>query len=237
MSASKGKAGPEPSYRGRKVMLSLAAVAVLAGGAYAVSHYVKAAKNTPPREFSVAALEAKAQQDPGKLFEQMHGLRERTDLNDQQKEAIHDNVRTVMEAQFDKRIDEYLNASPAEKTAILDRQLDEMQTRMREWQQRRAQHNAQQGGQPGNQGRGGGPNATPNSGHQPGNGVANSSQHGGRQGGPRQWTREQRKEHSEARSPDRSAKRMAYFSALQSRAKERGIQMPFGGRGGGPHGG
>ena len=49
-------------------------------------------------------------------------------------------------------------------------------------------------------------------------------------------SRSERKERSESRNPDQMARRMAYFSALQKRAAERGVQMPFGrgGRDGGP---
>jgi hypothetical protein len=50
-------------------------------------------------------------------------------------------------------------------------------------------------------------------------------------------TPEGRKQMSESRDPDRMARRMAYFGAILSRAKERGIEMPFPGGGRPPMGG
>ena len=41
-----------------------------------------------------------------------------------------------------------------------------------------------------------------------------------------QQTQQDRKERSESRDPDQMAQRVAYFSAIQSRMKERGMAPP-----------
>ena len=125
---------------------------------------------------------------------------------------------------MDQRMNEYFAAAEPQKLAILDSHLDEMQARVKEFQQRRAQRPqgesnraapAQPGGSaaPAVSGRPGGPDR-----HGPGN------SHG-------QPSRERRKAHSESRNPDSSARRNAYFAALNARAEQRGIQMPWGGPG------
>jgi uncharacterized membrane protein len=207
----------------RKLIAALVAagVVLVGGGAYGVVSYVKAKKNAVPKEFTVAALKADSQ-DPRKMFEKIHEAMSRPELNDQQREAIHDNARAVMEAQMDQRISAYFDAPEPQRKAILDKQIDEMQAHMKEWQQRRAREEAARG-PAGDRAPGGQPGGPPNAGSPPG------GPRDGRGPGGHASTPQQRKARSESRDPDASARRMAYFAAMRQRAEERGIQMPFGG--------
>jgi hypothetical protein len=131
---------------------------------------------------------------------------------------------------MDKRIDEYFAAAtPAQRNAVLDRQIDEMQARMKEWQARRAQHANDDHG-PGDRGPRSTPTASANrSSAQPASGGTTTARPAeGRRGMHHEPTRQERKTHSESRDPDKAAKRMAYFAAMRQRAEQRGVQMPFG---------
>jgi hypothetical protein len=225
--------------------LIAAAVLILGAGVWGVTASRKPAKPvvTVPKELSVEALKT---EDPHKVFEKLHDTMRDGKLTDEQRHKVFENMREAMEARMDKRVDEWMQANAVQKQVMIDKDLDEMQARMKEWQQRRAEHQATQpsggsggrgfgrpgpgpGSGPGNQaaGGGGGP------GNQAGGGGGGPGGRGGRQGGP---SRQERKERFESRNPDQTAKRVAYFTAMQNRAQQRGIQMPFGGGPGGPGG-
>jgi hypothetical protein len=201
-----------------KVLIGALAVLLLAGVVWGVTVHVRNKKNAIPKEFTVEAL--KSESDPGKMFQKVHEAMDRKDLTPAQREEIHQNARNAMDARMDARMDEYFNAPAAQKQAILDRHLDEMQVRMKDWEKRRAERDAQEKAAGSSQSSAPGGNAS---------GGDGGRRWGGRDGqGP---TREERKAHSEARNPEQSARRMAYFTAMSSRAQQRGIQMPFSGRG------
>lgn len=237
----------------RKVIFAVAGVLVLGAVVWGGVSWSRHSSQPPvPREFTVEAIKAKmeTENDPGKVWEQMHQLRERTDLTEEQRRQAFENAHAVMEEQMNKRLDAYFAATDEkQRLAMLDRDIDEMQRRMKERQQREAQ--AGRTGGPGARGPGGGgsggpPRATGGAGGSGGGaGVAQGPQAPGgapgtaapgggppggwRGGGPP--TREQQKMRTESRDPDQSARRMAYFTALRKRAEQRGIQMPTFGRG------
>jgi hypothetical protein len=226
--------------RNRKVVFAAVGVVVVAGavlGAVTRSRSGRS-KGALPKDL-VQAIQAESS-DPHKIMETVHEAMSRPGLTEEQRHELWQSARTAMEAQLDKRIDEYFAASDSQKQAILDRQIDEMQARMKEWQQRRAQWEQQgQQGRPGSArpdggGRGGGsaasgggtggpPGAAPGAGGPPG------GPRGDRHGPP---SREERMRHTQARNPDQAARRLAYFTAVRKRAEQRGIQMPFGPPGG-----
>jgi len=220
--------------KSHRALFATAGILILGCAAWGVVSLTREKGPAVPKDFTVEALKAKSE-DPGQLFEQVHQAMNRTDLTEEQRHAIRENVHTVMEVQMDKRLDEYFAAAQPQRQAILDRHLDEMQAHMKEWQQRREQRQRAENRVPEEQradhqtpggpfpGRAGGQAADGRSGGPPGRPDAR---------GPRQHTREERKQRSESRDPDKSARRLAYFSALHQRAEQRGIQMPFGpGRG------
>jgi len=163
-----------------------------------------------PAELSRENLKAQSAADPDKLRETMHETMQRTDLTEDQRHEIMRRMRELWQAEFDKRINEYMNAPPDQKNAILDKHLDEMQKRMKEEEARRQQEHAQR------------PPTTQPSQHRPD--FASMSP-------------QERKTRAESRNPDQTARHMAYFSALRARATARGIQMPFAGGPGGGGGG
>ena len=172
-----------------------------------------------PPELSVESLKAKTQ-EPEKLRETIRDTMRRDDLTDEQRRQIAENMRAVWEGEMQKRVDEYFAASEEEKTAVLDRQIDEMQERMKEWQKRREEDQKKDG-------------------------EKVRAQQGQRFAGMfGQQSREERKQRSETRNPDQAGRQMAYFAAMRDRATERGITIPAGpgggfrgGPGGSPPGG
>lgn len=188
---------------------------VLGGSAWAVFRVPKAkvVGVEIPKDLTVESLKAKVE-EPEKLRETIRETMQREDLTDEQRRQIAENMRTVWEEEMNKRVDEYFAAPEEEKTAVLDRQLDEFRERMKEWEQRRKEEKK--------------------------DGEKERAEQGRRFAGMfGQQSREQRKERSETRDPDRAGRQMAYFMAMRTRAAERGINMPMGGGGfrGGPGGG
>lgn len=183
---------------------------VLGGSVWGVSRK-NAGPRQPelPKELTVASLKAGAA-NPGQAMDTMRAAMEREDLTDEQRRQARQNMREVFESAINDRVNEYYTASEEEKVAVLDKHIDEMAAWRAEWEKRQAEREKDQNREGG---RGMGP------------------------GGPGSSTREERKEQSESRNPDQMAQRMAYFMALQGRATQRGISMPWGGGGRGPGGG
>ncbi len=221
--------------RNRKTLVAAAGILLVACGAWGYMSWAKDKGPAVPKDLTVAALQAKADQDPGKVFEQVHQAMDRKDLTEEQRHAVWENAHQVMEVQMDKRMDAYFAATtPAQRNAVLDQQINEMQARMKEWQARRAQHGNDDHG-PGDRGPRSAPAArTSGASAQPGTPAATARPADGQHGPRHEPSRQERKSHTESRDPDKSARRMAYFAAMRQRAEERGIQMPFG-RGGDHH--
>jgi len=234
-------------FRSPKTMGIAAAgvLLVLGGTVWAVVAWVGGdGRPDVPKELTVASLQAQAN-DPAKIAQTMRETLERKDLSDEQRRDVRDNMRQVFEAEMDKSVDEYLTAPPEQKTAVIDRHLDRLQEIMKVMEPLRAQGLGRGGpggaspdGRPGP--RADGQNGSPPIGP-PGQGNE-ARRPDGQDHGPGGWrgrmsTPEGRKQMSESRDPDRMARRMAYFGAILSRAKERGIEMPFPGGGRPPMGG
>ena len=221
----------------RKVIIATAAILALGGGVWGVVAMTGGKKSSLPKELQ-NAIKADAN-DPGKLMATAWAAAEKGNLTEAQRHELFHSVHTAMDEQMNKRIETYFAAAPADRNAILDRDIDEMQTRMKDWQKNHPpgsqdpNHRGFGGNRPGGPGQPNaagtgttGANANPGGppGGPPGGGF------GDRHGPP---TREQRKDHFESRNPDEHARRMAYFNALHARAQQRGIQLPMGPRGGG----
>jgi len=241
-------------FRSPKTMGIAAAgvLLVLGGTVWAVVAWVGGdGRPDVPKELTVASLQAQAN-DPAKIAQTMRETLERKDLTEEQRREVGHNVRQVFEAEVEKSMDEYFTAPPEQKTVVIDRQLDRLQQAMKVMEPLRAQGwgrggpgGASPDGRPGPRADGqngpppGGPGGPPGQGNE-------ARRQDGQNHGPGGWrgrmsTPEGRKQMSESRDPDRMARRMAYFGAILSRAKERGIEMPFpggrgpmGGMGGGP---
>jgi hypothetical protein len=217
-----------------KVAVISATVLILAAGVWGVVAR-SSSKVKLPKDLSVEALQAESA-DPSKVMDRVRQAMASGNLNDEQRHALWQNVHTVMETQMDQRMDEYFTAPASERQAILDRHIDEMQVRMREFEQRRTQWEQERrtrdalnsASTAGNAGTAGaaptaGPGSAPRPGPPGGPGAGpEAGRRGGHFGPP---SREERKMHTEARDPDRSARRMAYFTAIRGRMQQRGIEM------------
>ncbi len=203
-----------PDFRAPLTWIITAVSAVAVGGSTWAVFSGSGAKSKGvviPRELSVESLQAQTQ-EPEKLRETIRDTMRREDLTDEQRRQVAQNMRAVWEGEIQKRVDEYFAASEEEKTAVLDRQIDEFRERMKEWERRREEERKKEGDN-------------------------DRAQQGQRFAGMfGQQSREERKERSETRNPDQAGRQMAYFTAMRERATQRGITMP-GGPGGGFRGG
>ncbi|MFQ5489658.1 MAG: hypothetical protein ACE5GE_02950 [Phycisphaerae bacterium] len=200
----------QPSSRRRAVLVGLGVLVVgTVLWAFATRGDAEPAGLLPP-ELSVESLQAQTM-DRGKVREML----EREDLSEEQRQELRKNMREVWRSAMDRRLAEYFAAADADRQAVLDRHIDELQERRKQWEQRRKEREQN------------GDNAESRR-EDFRNRVASMSQ-------------QERKERSESRNPDQTAQRMAYFSAMRNRMSERGIEMTAGGwragRGGGGHGG
>lgn len=214
----------------RELVFATAGVLVPGGGVWGWTAWRGGERSTLPKELSVRSLQAKAS-DPGAVFEEARKAMEAGNLTEQQRHELWSNVHTAIEARMEQRLDEYFAAGdPSARKALLDRHIDRMQSRMKEWEKRRTEREREGGARPD---RGGAPGSGDRREGRPEGFGSGSGPGGAPPGGPRgEWrppgppSREQRKMRSESRDPDQSARRMACFTALRQRAKERGIELP-----------
>ncbi|MEK6799448.1 MAG: hypothetical protein AABZ12_10815 [Planctomycetota bacterium] len=213
------------------------AVLGLAGTGWGLAAWWTSPPNTAalPAELTVESLKASTG-DPAWAIQRFRDVMEREDLTEEQRRQAFANMREVREEGMNSRVNEYVAASSQDdKNAILDRHIDEMEKWRVAMEQVRAERDRAAGGGSGGPsgGSASGPGGGPGSGGQAGAGGS-----GGRSGerGPGGWggpggfmgqqTQQDRKERSESRDPDQMAQRVAYFSAIQSRMKERGMAPP-----------
>lgn len=198
------------SHRSKVMLGSAVAVVLAAGIAFGAYRFLSSDRGMGPvvNAHDTNALKELARQ-PGALRGHMRELRNREDLTDEQRRQAMMAMREAWRELMDERVDEYLNAPDDKKDEVLDRHLDEIEKRRREWEAERARDREARDRGPGE--------ARPGDRGAPGprGRFANS-------------TPSERKARSESRSPDQRAKHMAYRRALRKRAEERGIELPFG---------
>lgn len=179
--------------RGKVLVIAAVAALVLGAGAWAYTSRSKAPE--PPKVVTADEVH--------KSFEQMRAIRERKDLTEAERDKLREANGRTMEAFMDQQIAAWYAApTPQAKKAVLDKNIDEMEKRRKEWESRPRDTSASQpSSRPSRRGFGGTP--------------------------------AERKSRSESRSPARMARMMEYWRATQDRMKERGIQPPRWGPGGG----
>lgn len=216
------------------IVVQVAVVLAIAGGVWGYSAWsgdASSEANAVPPELTVEALKTQMD-DPGKMMQTMRQTMRRDDLTDEQRAEVRRNMREVWQSTMDERVDEYFAAATEkDKNVVLDRQIDEFQERMKEWETRRQEREREREREREARGRDG-----------DADGQQTTESRDERR---RQWrrfagsqTREQRKARSESRDPDRTARWMVYFTAMRKRASERGVEMRWGPhtRGSGPRG-
>lgn len=206
----------------RKVLILAAGGLIVATGAtwgvWAWSRTRDADSSKLPGEYSVEALQTQTR-NPEQAMETVNGLIRREDLTDEQRREAFENLRKVREARFEESVDEYFAAAPEERDAVLDRHIDEFQEFMKDMEKHRDEWEKARERMRENQ-----------------NDNQNQNQNQSDESRRDRWrsrfrTKEGRQTFSESHDPDRVARRMSYFSALRKRMTERGIEMPWPGRG------
>lgn len=209
-----------------KGFLAVGTVVLLAGvGVWAYTGYAGEPESTLPEDLQVEALK-KDVEDPGKMMDKMREARRREDLSEEQRRELRDNFRTVFEERMNQQMDVYFTATPEEQVALLDEQIDRFQEQAGDWERRREEWRKEREAREKERAANG----------ETGEGESEEDRRQSWRDRRANMDRSERKERSETRNPDQMARRMAYFSAIQKRASERGVRMPFGrgGRGGGP---
>ncbi len=193
-------------------LMAGSSLALVAGAAWGVSAYLSHPRDPfgLPPELSAQNLKAESE-DPAKMMQAMRDLRQRTDLTEEQRREAMRRMFEERRAREEQRINEYFAAAEAQRQAILDRQIDEMQRQREEWERAREQWDREH------------PTTEPAS--RPARPDFTS------------LSRQEQKTRAESRDPDAMARNMAYRAALRARMEERGIQPPRGPWGGGGPGG
>ncbi len=163
-----------------------------------------------PTELSVSALKTRMQ-DPEKALDTVRTVFERQDLTDAQRAQARRNMGQVWRDMLDQHVNEYFAADESDKAAVLDRQIDEFQERMKAMRERWDQER-----------------------ENPSEADREAWRERMRER-QKDMSPEARKARSENRSAEDMARRMTYFAAVRQRMTERGIEMPRWG-GGGPGG-
>jgi hypothetical protein len=120
------------------------------------------------------------------------------DLADEQREALEKNMRDLMMADMNRKVDEYLDAPADKREEIMDRQLDEWQEfmkKMRDYQEKNKDNPEYKEYQ---------------------------ERQRARRNSP---TKQERKEWMEGSSPERMGRMFQYWGQMRARAKERGMDL------------
>lgn len=159
------------------------------------------ASSTLPEELGADALKTQAEADPAGMMETVRETVRREDLTDAQRREFASNMRQAWRSIMAQRIDEWYAAPTAEdKTAVLDRQIDDFMQRRAQWQRREEELDKED----------------------------SQDRDENRERFRRMFasqSKDERKTQSESRNPDQMARAMVYFSAVRARMAERGISM------------
>jgi hypothetical protein len=137
----------------RKVAIGVVAILLISGSVWAVMRnrpdpQVEKVKQMQAEAFKEGATREQRQQS----FQQIRQEMEK--LSPEQRRVVWEERRQDFERQMDKRIDDYFALPQAQRMAVMDKQIKEMEQRRKAMEQRRAQGG--QGSRAGQQGPGGG---------------------------------------------------------------------------------
>lgn len=235
MSQPQNTPSHESSNRRRGITLAALALLVSAGVAYAFLGQPTKVAEADPNEIAKELREQGREMDPEARQERIDRLaslsdEEKAELDPESERVVR---RAEMRQRMQDRVDGFFDTPLEERDAYLDETLDEIMKRMAERDAERARREA--AGEPAPERRrgrpegGDGPNA--DRGDRPDADRGNRGERDGRGDGARRG-----RGGGEGNSVQQ-AKRAEFAAALMQRAKERGIELPFGpGRGRGPRG-
>ncbi|OWY70148.1 hypothetical protein B7486_17770 [cyanobacterium TDX16] len=192
---------------------------VLAGGGFALAGLFKA---EPQDQLAIAIPKDATMEERVAAMDKLRDQMRDEKLTDEQRRKLGESMRATWEGEMQKRVNEYFNADPAERDAILDKHIDEMEQWRKMMDERREKE--EQAAEE--------------------EGKTEEEIEKEREKEREKWrdrmksrSREERKKDSETRDPNEQAQRMAYFSAMRKQMEKRGIQAPMGPGGRGPGGG
>ncbi len=140
-------------------------------------------------------------------FSDMRQIMRREDLTEEERRQLREVMHQVRTTHMDERVEEYFDAPPEEREALLDRHIDEM---LEHREQRRARR------------------------EQGGDDDSRADRERMRRQPPKR-DRQSAKERMEGGDPDGEKRRMTYWRKMRSRMQARGLEMRGGP--GGPRGG
>lgn len=210
---------PKSASKSTRIMLAgAAALAVLVGGYYTVGAITGGSGSDLASGDSQRVLDALSRMDSDTLasadnealrrkaldtlkkapLEETFGRLQSKDLTDEQREALEQNMRDLMMEDMNQKVDEFLNAPEDQRDEIMDRHLDEWQEFMRKMSEYREKNKDN----------------------------PEYQEYRERQRAQRSApSKEDRKQWMEGTSPERFGRMMQYWVKMQSRAKERGMEM------------
>lgn len=198
----------------------------LAGGGWAVaSHF----KSEPQEQVAIAIPKDATMEERVAVMDKFREQMRDEKLTEEQRRKLGESMRATWENEMQKRVDEYFTADPAERDAILDKHIDEMEEFRKYMDDRREKEEQEAKDKAAAEGKS--------------EDEAKEDEEKDREKEREKWrdrmksrSREERKADSETRNPNQMAQRMAYFSAMRKQMEKRGIKMPFGPGGRGPSG-
>lgn len=194
-------------------------LALLGGGGFAAAAFLTGEPEETP--IAIEFPKDATMEERVAVIDKFRDQMRREDLTDEERRKLGESMRATWEAEMQKRVDEYFNADPAERDAILDKHIDEMEEFRKHMDDRRAKEEEEAKEE----------------------GKSEEEVEEEREKEREKWrdrmrsrSRDERKADSETRDPNQMAQRMAYFSAMRKQMEKRGVKMPFGPGGRGPGG-
>ncbi len=200
------------------LVLSAVVVLLMAAGVWGlVSLRGRSDAVALPENLTLAGIEAQMD-DPEQMMKTMEKTWDRKDLTDEQRRQVFRNMRKAWETRAENSIDEWFKAPPEQKKAVLDKHIDQFQKARKVWEKNGERWRKRWEEERKRR-------------------EAAGEQVDEDEGGPPRWgarmsTQQGRKSMAESGDPDRRARWSMYMGAFMARMRERGIQMPWGGRGG-----
>ena len=206
----------------RRWWIWLVIMFLVSGTAWASWRYFRSPRIDPEVEAKLTTLhqqlapEAAVKLSPKKRQELVTELHQQVEqLPPEQRELLREQQHEAMQKEMEKRVQDFFALPPSQRTAALDKQIDEMQRQRQAWEQMRAQANRQRSGT--NQPTSGNAQANrgPSAGHSP--------------RAPRPKDHATQITRRVGRLNRSSPEMRAYRALLAERMKQRGITPPSGG--------
>lgn len=203
----------EKKNNSKTLLITCLSIAVLGAGAWGLS-----AALSKPRPSETDLLLAQAKEDPGKLMDKLRD----ENMSEEERDKLRRSMREGFESRMDEAVNEYFNAKPEDREAVLNKHIEEMEKWRKRMEDRQREEEEKANAE----------------------GKSPEEIEKEREKRREEWrknregrSQEERKADSETRDPNQRAQRMAYRSAMRKQMQARGIEPPRFGPGGGGRGG